>query len=115
MLPANSEEEEDDEHNERDRQEKRDFNIVHRLRIVCERSLRMSSWTEAGSCALIDGISARIPSTTATVLVPGCFCTVRTIAPGVAEPARHAIVLHTVRSLWQAPRADGRSISIRDN
>ena len=44
-------------------------------RIEIERSLSTSRLTEAGSCFLNCGISARIASTTATVFVPGCRCT----------------------------------------
>ena len=42
-------------------------------RMVAERSLRMSSDTDAGSCASMPGSSALIASTICTTLVPGCF------------------------------------------
>ena len=46
-------------------------------RIDCDRSYRTSSLIAAGSCWRKVGNKSRIASTTATVFVPGCRCTVR--------------------------------------
>ena len=49
------------------------------VRMVRDLSARISSRTEGGICARKVGRSAFTASTTATVLVPGCFWTVRTM------------------------------------
>ena len=49
-------------------------------RMAIDRSLRMSSVIDGGSCARNSGSSAFTASTTATTLVPGCFCTDSEIA-----------------------------------
>ena len=56
------------------------FTSLTESRTDCERSIRTSSFTAAGICARKLGRSFLIASTTSTVLVPGCRCTVSTIA-----------------------------------
>ena len=63
------------------------FTSLTDARICSERSHRTSSVSEAGSCARNTGSSALTASTTATVLVPGCFWMGKTIVRVLGRPA----------------------------
>ena len=56
------------------------FTSATEARIESERSKRTLSETDAGICCWMTGNSLRTAWTTATVLVPGCFCTASTTA-----------------------------------
>ena len=55
------------------------FTSLTESRMDCDRSKMTSRFTDAGIWALKVGTRALIESTTSTVLVPGCRCTVRMI------------------------------------
>src|SRR5205823_8026132 len=56
------------------------FTSATEARIESERSKSTFNETEAGICCWTTGNSFRTACTTATVLVPGCFCTASTTA-----------------------------------
>ncbi len=60
------------------------FTSATESRMASDRSERMSSSTDGGSCSRKPGSSFLMSSTTCTTFVPGCFWTASVIARSIA-------------------------------
>ena len=79
-------------------------------RIMSDLSERISSCTDGGIWARNVGSSCFTASTTATVFVPGCFCTASTI-PRVPRNQLAMRVFSTLSSTWPScPRRTGEPL-----